>query len=215
MSKENTIKAFAAQLDSLNLDRAGTILEAASLLADMTERLISTEQDADFYRNQINDLLNLVQEARKQMEQSAESLPAFLSDVVEMAMTQQRKDQAIKNAEKMLANDKRGTQKAKRAICEKWSKWHKENPNRYEDNTDFAEAMLQEHKDTLQSVKKITDWCGELSKEAVIFAWKALKSNPANKTSPEDFAKLMKRQIKTLKPHVVIRWCKQSSNPAR
>jgi chromosome segregation ATPase len=208
MTNEITIKAFAAQLDNLNLDRSATILKAASLLADMADRLTSTEQDADFYRTQANDLQNLVQEARKQIAQSAESLPAYLSDIVDMAMTQQRKNQAIKNAEKMLANDKRGTQKAKRAICEKWSKWHKENPNRYQDNTDFAEAMLQEHKDTLQSVKKITDWCGELSKEAVIFAWKKLNSNPANKTSPEDFAKLMKMQIKTLKPHVVIRWCK-------
>lgn len=203
MTNEEMKNAFAAQLVSANLDRAGIIEQAATMIADLTAKLTAQEK-----RNDALDTL------------LAEAL--HLCDVMARASDfwdeEEPKAYARENAEKMLANDKRGTQKAKRAIFEKWSKWHKENPNRYEDNTDFAEAMLQEHKDTLQSVKKITDWCGKLSKEAVISAWKALKSNPANNTSPEDFAKLMKKQIKTLKPHVVIRWCEsydESSNPAR
>lgn len=161
MTNKNTIKAFAAQLDSLNLDRAETILEAASLLADMAERLTSTEQDADFYRAQANDLQNLVQEARKQIEQNAESLPRYLSDIVDMAMTQQRKAQATESGKARAKQDPRT--KEREFIFERWVEWKTKYPKRYKSNTQFAMVMLLKCK-KLKSVKTIADWCGEWNK---------------------------------------------------
>lgn len=160
MTNENTIKAFAAQLDSLNLDRAETILEAASILADMVDRLTSTEQDADFYRTQANDLQNLVQDARMQIEQSAEALPGYLSAIVDMAMTQQRKNQASESGKARARQDPRT--KEFEFVFECWTEWQK-HPNRYKGKTQFAMDMLGkcEH---LKSAKVIADRCTEWEK---------------------------------------------------
>lgn len=162
MTNKNTIKAFAAQLDSLNLDRAETILEAASLLADMAERLISTEQDADFYRTQAHDLQNLVQEARKQIEQNTELLPGYLSDIVDLAMAQQRKTQASESGKARARQDPRT--KEFEFVFDCWSEWQK-HPNRYKGKTQFAMDMLGkcEH---LKSAKVIADKCTEWEKKA-------------------------------------------------
>lgn len=161
MTNENTIKAFSAQLDSLNLDRAETILEAASLLADMAERLTFAEQDADFFRAQANDLQNLVQEARKQIEQNSESLPGYLSDIVDMAMTQQRKTQASESGKARARQDPRS--KEREFVFECWIDWVHKHPDRYKSKTQFAMDMLGkcEH---LTSVDVITGWCREWGK---------------------------------------------------
>lgn len=199
MTNKNTIKAFAVQLDSLNLDRAGTIDKASAIIADLTEKLTTQEKRNDALDSLLVEALHLCDVMAKTSEFWDEEEP---------------KAYARENAEKMLANDKRGTQKARRAIQAAWSEWHNQCPSRYGDNTDFAEAMLLEHKNTLQSVVTITQWCGEWSKEAVLKTLNDMQQTPRTEEEKEAFSASMIQRIKTLRRHDVVRWCNQFNKPS-
>ncbi len=197
MTNKNTIKAFAVQLDSLNLDRAGTIDKASAIIADLTEKLTTQEKRNDALDSLLVEALHLCDVMAKTSEFWDEEEP---------------KAYARENAEKMLINDIRGTQKARLAIQAKWGEWHKQYRNRYKDNTDFAEAMLLEHKNTLQSVVTITQWCGKWSKEAIFEVLSDMQQPPLTNQEKKAFSASMKQRIKTLQPHHVIRWCDEFNN---
>ena len=233
MTSNNMKRVFAGQLDSLNLDRAGTIERAAEIIANLSQLLVEAEARAanaeiqqqasadqvDFCRRSADESfrcsLLAIEACREYQRVLRAELPAYLDNIAQVAMDVQRKLLAFDNAQRKLANDPK--QKAKDEILEKWSDWHLEHPHRYIDNTDFSEAMKKEYEKTLESSDQIKQWCGEWSKEIVFNCWKRWKTDPHSPMTNEEFAACMKQRIKPLKPHIIIGWCEQfekASNPA-
>lgn len=233
MSNEDMKKVFAAQLESLNLDRTGTIEQAAEIITNLCARLSesearateaeirydSTVKLADFYKISADEAFRsagiAIEASKESRKILSDELPAHLDKIAKVAVDVQRKLQAFDNAQRKLANDPK--QKAKDEIREKWADWHLEHPHRYSGNGDFSEALQKEYENILESSDQIKQWCGEWSKEIVFSCWKKWKSDLRSTMTNEEFATSMKQRIKTLKMHIIIGWCDQfarSSNPA-
>ena len=181
MSEQEDFKDIVAAeisryLSNLNLDKEGTISEAAALVSDLSARLLQAYDVIDIAATNGNYSETKAIEpdqpdqssptrpdnAQVTFEHEHSALPEHIRNIIDQAMALRATEQAKKAARAKVANDPRQQEKELVLAC--WIKWKTTRPSTYKTNTAFADDMLTkcEH---LKSHKKITDWCGIWTKE--------------------------------------------------
>lgn len=163
-------KALAAQLDSSNLDRAGIIEQAATIISELMAMLTQAEDRANAAETRAANLYEGLEAAnqavancRVEMEASQKALPGFLGDICESAMADQRKATSRAGGKGKHAKHEQIKQEIKKNY---WIPWQAK-PNMYTGKSAFDKAMLDKYDGEIADIQTISKWRREFQKNCL------------------------------------------------